>query len=284
MDKRAIVISSYYQKGGVGKTAFSVNFAACLSTLSGTKPSKENKNRVLFIDFDPHISASAYFQCTDSKYTIYDVLKQKVSIKDAIINKIYAYGRYGNCIIDVIPSTDLMHNIDDQYYDFPFLDGQFKHVLEEVMNDYDYIIIDCPPEKDNIFKLVFNATDYFILAADAVTVTIERLPQTYSLIREITTLKEPGKILGICFNKFIPTYCVDNINKTTCNDVAEMCKQYMHVFDNKIPNSSEVNSSFTNRTPIPFYHKNLHKCKKINSAFMHITIEILNEIKKYESE
>lgn len=282
--ERAKIISVFYAKGGIGKSTLSVNFAAYLSTLKREHAKNKNeKNRVLLIDFDEQSSTTVYMDAyNEDADSIYDVLQGTADIKEVIIRKTFDYGIGGECNVDLVPSSGYMEYIEDQYYDFDYPDQQLFNVLKRVVADYDFIIIDCPPEKNSLFKNIFNCTDYFLLTIDAFTITFARLEQTLSKIKELTTIKEPGHILGCCVNKYNPNYFVDVVHNLRSKDLVEAFSKRVNVFQTKIPNSCEICSSFTNRMPVPFYHKNLHRCRSIHSAYNHLTQEILKEISKYE--
>lgn len=284
--KRAKIISVFYAKGGIGKSTLSVNFASYLSTMhKEDSKNKKEKNKVLLIDFDEQSSTTVYMDSyNEDADSIYDVLQGTAKIKDVIIHKEYHYGIGGKCYIDLVPSSGYMEYIEDQYYDFDYPDERLLNVLIDVIYDYDYIVIDCPPEKNSLFKNIFNSTDYFLLAIDGFTITYARLQQTLSKIKELTTIKKPGHILGCCVNKYNPNFMVDVVHNLKSKDLIDAYSEQINIFNTKIPNSCEICSSFTNRMPVPFYHKNLHRCRSINSAYIHLTQEILEEIKKHERQ
>ena len=283
MDKPAIIISFYYQKGGVAKTTSTVNIAAC----AATKQNKNTKarNRVLIIDFDSQASTTKHFDCYDeNQNNIYDVLKGNCELKEIIKRKEYDYGKDGYCYIDVVPSTQLMHSVEDQYYSLDYPDARLSIALEPIIYDYDYIFIDCPPEKDCLFKNAFNVTDYFVFATELMPITKERIKQTVSMIDELTTMNVPGQILGFCINKYIPDFNVDLLNKKKQKDYIKEYEQFYPVFKSKIPNSGAISTAFVHHLPIPFLNRKKHKCKKVCSLYMKLTDEILNKIEVLEKE
>lgn len=283
MDKPATIITFYFQKGGVAKTTSAVNIAACTATKINNVTKK--KNRVLIIDFDSQASATKHFDCyNENQDNMYDVLKGTADIRDIIIHKEFDYGKDGKCLIDIAPSTEMMHNVEDQYYSLEYPDARLSLALEPIIFNYDYIFIDSPPEKDCLYKNAFNVTDYFVLATEIMPITKERIIQTVSMIDELTTMNEPGIILGFCINKYSPNLSVDLLNKKKQKDYISEYEKYFPVFENKIPNSSAISTAFVHHIPIPFLHRKKHKCKEVCSLYMKLTDEILDKIAEEESQ
>lgn len=281
MSKPATIITFYYQKGGVAKTTSTVNIAACTSTKTNKYTKK--KNRVLVIDFDSQASVTKHFESyEESQNNIYDVLKGNLSMKDIIIRKEYDFDN-DKCYIDIAPSTERMHNFEDQYYSLEYSDARLSIALEPIIYDYDYIFIDTPPEKDCLYKNAFNVTDYFIFATEAIPITKERIFQTVSMIDELTTMNEPGTILGFLINKYSPNKYTNLKTKKKQKDIIGDYEAFYPVFKNKIIDSSAISTAFEEHIPIPFLHKNVHRCKKVYSLYMKTTDEILSKIDSIEN-
>ena len=281
MNKPATIITFYYQKGGAAKTSSIVNVASC----TATKINKftKLKNRVLIIDFDAQASTTKHFASYDSNQNnIYDLLKGTVNVTDIIIHKEYDYGKDGICCIDIIPSTERMHNFGEQYNSLDYPDARLSIALEPIIYNYDYIFIDTAPENDCIFKNAFNITDYFVLATEAIPITYERVYQTISMIDKLTTMNNPGKILGFCINKYRPNYFTNLKTREKQKDIVKKFEKIYPVFKNKIPDSSAVSTAFSECIPIPFLNRKIHKCKEICSKYMGLTDEILKKIDKEE--
>jgi chromosome partitioning protein len=119
------------QKGGVGKTTTSINLAASLAA-SG--------RRVLLVDLDPQGNATMGSGVDKNalSHTIYHVLLGVQSIPD--VRVIATNGKY-----DLLPANRNLAGAEVEMVDLPEREARLKSALQNVINEYDYILMDCPP-------------------------------------------------------------------------------------------------------------------------------------------
>ena len=127
----AIVISLVNQKGGVGKTTTAVSVAAFLG---------KRKKKVLLVDIDPQANASSGLGVDKGSLekTVYDVL-----IKDVPISEVVFETDAHN--VDIVPTNINLAGAEVELVTAISREQILKKALAEVQDDYDYIIIDCPP-------------------------------------------------------------------------------------------------------------------------------------------
>jgi len=160
-NNKATIISIVNQKGGVGKTTTTNNLGYALAE-------KENK-RTLLIDLDPqmNLSNTLGIDCYAQKNSIYDVLKDKGLPLSSVIQKT------SHEKLDIIPSAFELTGAEIEFTKrISFASLLSKSFSESLKEDYDFILIDCPP---NLGILTINA----LSASSHIIIPIQ--PEVYSL-------------------------------------------------------------------------------------------------------
>ena len=176
------IISFSNQKGGVGKTTSAVNVAASLGVLG---------HKVLLIDLDPQGNATSGVGIPKKglKYTINDVLAGGLPAKQAILKT-----EFNN--LDLIPTNIALAGAEYNLYREGGAEKVMKEALAPIKDDYDYIIIDCPPSLSMLTVNAMVASDgiiipmqcefYALEGLSQLTVTINRIKASYNSNLNIT--------------------------------------------------------------------------------------------------
>ena len=146
------VIAISNQKGGVGKTTTSVNLASSLSYLG---------KKVLLVDIDHQANATTYMGINRAnlEHTVADIFVNGTAIEDVIV-------RAPSVLVDIIPARFELSNIEQKLLKVDNKDYLLSNALDSVRQNYDYIIIDCPP---SLGVTTMNG----LLAADAVLIPVQ---------------------------------------------------------------------------------------------------------------
>lgn len=166
------IIAIANQKGGVGKTTSVVHLGAALK-MSGRK--------VLLIDFDPQGDTSAYMGFEDEESrTVSQVMEEFVRNGSADIREIIRKSEK-NDNIEYIPADISLAGAEMYLISVMSRETVLKRLLKEVVNDYDYIIIDCQP---SLGVLVLNA----LVAADGVVIPSQTQEFSKKALKAITDI------------------------------------------------------------------------------------------------
>lgn len=254
------VISVFNQKGGIGKSTTTVNLGSALAV--------EGK-KVLLLDMDPQANTTVSVGINDEELelTVYDLLKEKRISKDLIL-KVVQSTSYNN--LDVLPSDITLSDAEISLSNSMSRETILSRVLEKIKDDYDYIIIDCPPSLGllSINSLVASdgvlipvATSFFSIKG------IKHLFNTITLVQE--NLKPELQVIGVLITMF-------DKRKNIAKDIKD---SLVETFGNKVFNTlirinSQIEYAQDNRMPVIHYNKS---CNGYTDY-----INLANEVLNYE--
>ena len=184
------IIAVANQKGGVGKTTTSINLSAGLAYVG---------KRVLLVDFDPQGNATHGIGANrvGFKNSVYDVLMDHDFVKDDAVH-------LTTPPLDVLPSTIDLSGADVEMASYEMGREQLlKNKLDAARNDYDFIIIDCPPSLGLLNTNALTAADSVIIPVQCEYFALEGLTQLLSTIRLVQKLFNPHlSIEGVLLTMF----------------------------------------------------------------------------------
>lgn len=167
------VIAIANQKGGVGKTTTSINLSACLA---------EKGKKVLVIDTDPQGNTTSGFGIDKNNLdnTIYELILGECTIRDCIISDVVKG-------VSVLPSNVNLAAAEIELIGVEKKEYILKNEVDYVKDDYDFIIIDCPPSLNMLTINSMTTADSVLVPIQCEYYALEGLSQ---LIHTINLVKE----------------------------------------------------------------------------------------------
>lgn len=240
------IIAIANQKGGVGKTTTAVNLGACL----GMK-----KKKVLILDIDPQANATSGLgiKSEDNKYTSYDCIVGDIPIKDVIQKT--EYNNLWICAGDMNLAAADLELADKKNREY-----RLKAALKDIKQEFDFIIIDCPPSLGLVTLNAFCACDSVIMPIQCEYYALEGLSQLTKTIKRVKhSLNKNLTIEGVLLTMY------DGRTNLSVQVVEEVRKYFAStVFKTVIPRNVRLSEAPSFGMPAVFYDKNSKgaKCYK----------------------
>ncbi|EAD0484148.1 ParA family protein [Listeria monocytogenes] len=229
------VIALANQKGGVGKTTSSVNLSSSLAFLG---------KKVLLVDIDPQGNASSGVGVNkgEIEHCIYDVLVDDVAIQD-VLQKTDLDN------LNVIPATIQLAGAEVELVPAISREIRLKKAIDSIRDDYDYVIIDCPPSLGLLTLNALTAADSVLIPVQCEYYALEGLSQLLNTIRIVQKhLNEDLQIEGVLLTMLDAR---TNLGIQVIEDV----KKYFQnkVFNTIIPRNVRLSEAPSHGKPILLY-------------------------------
>ena len=231
------IIAVANQKGGVGKTTTVINIAAYL----GSRDFK-----VLCVDSDPQGNTTTGFGIRKKSVSAstYDVITGKTRIQEAIIPT-----EFQN--VSIVPATEALAGCEIELVEYENRVNRLKMQILTCKDDFDYILIDCPPALGTLTINGLVACDSIIVPMLAEFYALEGLSQLVNTIKIVKNNYNPAlEIEGILFTMF-------DGRLNVANDVVAEVEKYFpgKVFQTKVPRNVRISEAPSHGKPVMYYDK-----------------------------
>ena len=228
----AQIIAVVNQKGGVGKTTTAVNLAAALHAQG---------RRVLLCDFDPQANATSGMGVDKTvSQGVYEAL-----INDVPAEKLVVSTRYG----DVLPSSKALAGAGIEMIGLEHRESRLRDILGQVAENYDYILIDCPPSLELLTLNGLCAADAILVPVQTEYYALEGLSDLMSTVRLVKRgLNRKLELEGVLLTMY-------DSRTNLAIQVAEEVKRYFpgKVYATVIPRNVRLSEAPSHGKPVTAY-------------------------------
>ncbi len=252
------IISITNQKGGVGKTTTAINISASLAVA---------EKKVLLVDMDPQGNATSGcgIDKISLKTTIYDAMIGGMGLKEIIVPTDLRYFQVIPAGIDLIGAEIELIEVEKREF-------VLRQVLEPLRDNFNFIILDCPPSLGLLTINALTAADSVIIPVQCEYFALEGLSQvlrTIELVRK--SLNSALDIEGILLTMFDSR---NNLSHQVAQEIKEHFKD--KVFNSTIPRNVALGEAPSHGKPIITYNINSRGAQ----SYLGLALEVMKNDKK----
>ena len=248
-----MILSLVNQKGGVGKTTTAVSLTAALTQLG---------KKVLLCDFDPQANATSGLgvEKTPERATVYDVVINGTAATDAIIHTDYG---------DLLPSGPDLAGAGIELVSLDRREFRLKDALAPLRQQYDYILIDCPPSLELLTLNALCAADQVLIPVQCEYYALEGLSDLMTTLRAVKRTYQPQ--IGI-FGLVLTMY--DGRTNLSMQVAQEVRRHFPgKVFASVIPRNVRLSEAPSHGLPITVYDR----CSRGAESYLALAEEVIKK-------
>lgn len=229
------IIAIANQKGGVGKTTTSINLSACLA---------EAGQKVLVVDLDPqgNTTSGLGVEKNSLEKTVYEMLLGEMELDECRIREVIEH-------LDILPSNMNLAGAEIELIGIDRKEYILKDEIEKIKDDYDFIIIDCPPSLNMLTVNAMTAADSVLVPIQCEYYALEGLSQlihTINLVKK--RLNTTLDIEGVVFTMYDAR---TNLSLQVVENVKDNLRQ--RVYKTIIPRNVRLAEAPSHGLPINMY-------------------------------
>ena len=229
------IIAIANQKGGVGKTTTSINLAACIAEMG---------KRVLAIDLDPqgNMTSGLGVDKNEVENTVYELMLDECSINESIQDTVVKGLRLIPSNVNLAGAEIELLGINDKEY-------ILKTAVDYIRDDYDFIVIDCPPSLNMLTVNAMTTADTVLVPIQCEYYALEGLSQLIHTINLVQERLNPNlQMEGVDFTMY-------DVRTKLSNQVVENVKENLDtkIYETMIPRNIRLAEAPSYGIPINMY-------------------------------
>lgn len=229
------IIAIANQKGGVGKTTTAINLSATLAEMG---------KRILTIDVDPqgNTTSGLGLERSDQEYTVYELILSQCSLEDCIVQSPYEN-------LDVIPSNVNLAGAEIELIGTEDREFILKDYIDSIKEQYDFIIIDCPPSLNTLTVNAMTTADSVLVPIQCEFYALEGLSQLIHTINLVSERLNPNLYIeGVVFTMYDAR---TNLSLQVVENVKANLNQ--NIYKSIIPRNIKLAEAPSHGMPINYY-------------------------------
>ncbi len=261
---KSYIIAVTNQKGGVGKTTVTINLGVALAKLG---------NKVLLIDNDAQINLTTGLiikKDTYSNRNIGVIFDNIIDGRNFNVSKFIIKTKY----VDIIAGCRALHTFKKDFrYRFDS-NSVIRDLLVPIRNQYDYILIDCPPIAGQENAQAYTAANGILIVSEPTMYSLEGIVDAVKIAKDARIRENQAlDVLGVVINKM---HYIRTEDRDYAEEIRNTCLGKIHVFESMIPETAAIARCASLGKSV-LQHRSKSKA---SYAFIALAEEVISEVYK----